>query len=265
MKGVVVIWLLFPLLACTAPKKEVHPMGDQIVLPIAKENLLGIGFLQISIHKPIPLYLTPESKTPFDAIEFVPKKWREKGSYEIRTTVLKERLKPEKAYGGMSNKEGEESEQHGLIHFAPELMFRVVGATDTWFRVMINEETKETAVVRVDPGFRMYRSAAEMNHMPGFLLGEDGSRDCYLYETWETYLKRVESVRPLDGKVYDRPDDQSRTSHNRRWLNIVEVQGDWLRVGTPETARSDVEKEEGWIRWREGNDLKMLITEMAYE
>lgn len=239
-------------------------MGNQIALPIAKENLLGIGFLQISIHKPIPLYLTPESNTPFDTIEFVPhKKKPKKGSYEIRTTLLKERFKPEKAF------EGHSDNPHGLLQFAPDLRLRVMEASKHWFRVMVNEETHETAIVRVDPSFKMYQSLHEAGHMPGLLLGRGHPvQNAYLYETWEGYLRRVERIWPLNGKIYDRPEGQPRTPGDKRSLAIKELQGDWLRVEIPEMNKISAEEDqpyEGWVKWREGNEFKISVQEMAWE
>lgn len=112
---------------------------------IPNDISIGIGFLATNTSFPIPFYKNENDSTPFDILKF---NVREDGTTEFETKL---KLKPYMISEGDSFEEGERNVNHGLVHFAPELKFRVIDSTKTYFKVITNEKYNEEYYIKIEP------------------------------------------------------------------------------------------------------------------
>ena len=110
-----------------------------------ESNYFGIGLLKIDIKEPLKIYLNEHKDSTgvlcFDKINVGDRK----GGYDLRTD-LKERLNPYRLFKGMSY---EEAKQKGS-YIEPQLIFRVISKTPSSYVVILNENSKETAIIKLE-------------------------------------------------------------------------------------------------------------------
>ena len=169
-----IFWI--SILDCNAQKKS---EGTQI----------GIGFLETNTSFPIDMYKNGSDIVPFDTLEF---NIRKDGTTEFKTKL---KLKPYVISQGDSYDEGEKNINHGLIHFGPELKFRVIDSTKTHFKILTNEETNEIFYIKIEPHRAYYKTISEVHknncsNCPNSKYNPNWN----VFETWERYLKRVEFI-----------------------------------------------------------------------
>lgn len=227
---------------------------------IKVDSTVGIGLLQASLNRDIPLYYDMDSKKAFDTIRFsVAQDGEQKGKFRMTTTDSLD-LKPYTYYPGDSEEEGRQHVNSGLVYFGPHLTFKVINEQEGNYQVMINEETLETAVIKRDESRVLHLEGKPywvMSHSSG---PEDNS--WFLYETWEAYLKRVMYVYVdrFNNVVYDSPDGNLIEKDPLEYGRIEEISGEWSRLEYP-PRHSSAAKKTGWVRWTDGK--KLLISPVA--
>ncbi|MBK8811937.1 MAG: hypothetical protein IPN69_14570 [Acidobacteria bacterium] len=109
---------------------------------------------------------------------------------------------------------------------------RLVGESEYWYKVIVNEETKTAKfVLRSDP--------------------------FYMKENWETAITMGGSVR-FDYSVNplrEQPDGRpiKGVPEDLLYVQPYEIKGEWIFVNS--RPRSDKQRFSGWVRWRKGNEL----------
>ena len=213
----------------------------------AQEQTIGIGRLQVSLNHDIPLY---DAKTGLsvDTIKFsVIESGKDEGKFVKTTSFFA--LKPMEFYVGDSKIEAYESINWGLVYFAPNLAFRVLQRSDNEFLVVLNEKTFETAIIKNNTTHKLYTLGRPYWNMTHNSSSSD--EVWFLYETWETYLKRLMYVGIEGNKLYDNINGNEINSSENFWgVVVVEVKGHWAKL-------QDEEKRVMWVKWTDGK--KFLI------
>ncbi len=191
------------------------------IFPDSTDRTVGVGLLKVSMNRDIPLFDDAASTIPFDTLRFTvvyspPSPSVESpsgapeipeirlipqvGTYLIGTTGGMDLL-PYSYYEGNSAEQAEANFGSGLTYIPPELTFRVVEQQDSAYRIVLNEDTFRTAVVKLDPGRELY--------LQGGPYWNKGSRldgpVWFLWETWDVYLRRLNCVNLPGNTVYDSP------------------------------------------------------------
>lgn len=226
----------------------------------------GLGLLTVNTQYPIPLYKSEADDLPFDTLKFERSKTGKilfVSGVELRAYLMSE---------GDSYKEGEDHVRMGLVHFGPELKFSVVDTGESFFRVISNQMSMEEFVIKKVPE-AVYYSEERM-------LSDNSCSNCpgskynpkwYVFETWERYLKRVEYITKDSLVIYDAPGGKVLFEHKDQTFlpfGVTEVKGEWIKVkkGFGRESNFDTGKDyDGWIKWREGENLLIDITERTYE
>ena len=214
---------------------------------------VGVGTLDLLSNPSTPLYCTENDAIPFDILTIETD--AEYGVLLFKTNRLKS-LNPYKMNGGTKytheERESEWFRELGSMEII-ELKFRVVEATDNYFRVVVDERSFETVVIR--------KTAA------------DDVR--FVYETWENFMLRAMFVEFIgDFAIYDQPDGkkifEKTGEENRREFipfKVVEVSGDWAKVIVPWDKERFVGDEiaDGWVKWKNDKEILVNITDFLYE
>lgn len=228
---------------------------------------VGLGLLEVSFDRPVPLYRAENDTVPFDTLAF---RQDEKGVWHYETKRLK-RLKPYSLYGGDPDETANERINMGLAALPPELAFRVLTANDSCYCVVIHEERFATAVIRKDPGYAVW---PQRSSLPGIQASNAGNyKGYYAFETWEHFLKRAEFVDfgQTGYAVYDAPDGNKIFENARPDFlpyTVTEVRGDWMKVKKGrgrEFNFEGIENAEGWIKWKNDTEILVNITEYTLE
>ena len=223
---------------------------------------VGLGLLHFSPGQMIKFYENANTDTPFDSL--VTEKIKlglKKGKADFKTSRLGNKLKPYVLEAGDSDIEGDEHRNMGLIHFSPEITFRVVKKEDNNYTVIINEKSGQTSVVKLDPAHNYRKTARDKGSVffdPNFVDTQDP--DWFLYENWEMILKRAWSVDiPEDYSFYDKPDGYPiKLSEKIYGLGVDSVRGDWARFYYK--FSEDSNPKEIWAKWKDHNEIKVNIT-----
>lgn len=252
MNKLIIICSMILFSGCSARVKEPTEL-------IKAEPSIGIGLLRVSLNREIPLYLDMESDEPFGSISFsVAADGDDKGKYLISADSLD--LKPFIYYPGDSEEEARSNIAHGLGYVEPNLTFKVLDMDDGIFRIVLNEETFETAVIKKNGKQVLYRKSDE----PYWWTKHRGlptETPWLLYETWEEYLRRMVLIN-LDATtiVYSSPHEEQICEDPIRYGPVREVKGNWLKIeenyydpGSP--AKS------GWVQWTDG--VRLLVQPIA--
>ncbi|QJB30029.1 hypothetical protein HF329_01370 [Chitinophaga oryzae] len=229
---------------------------------LTRHDSIGKGILQISFGEKIPLYANATDKTPFDTLVIRQKK---DGSYAFLTKVLKNRFEPYRLSEGDTYETGRANIQRGLVHFPAEMQLRVVEATSTHFRVVINEKEKLTCYIHRQPGYTLYNTLREKESSKG------GHKPrWYLYETWEHLLQRVYLIEVKKGiPLFESPDGHripypKREDSCEECFRVGEVRGAWAQL----LDRNDYQlkkKPYGWVKWHNGTAMYITYMEFGYE
>lgn len=218
----------------------------------------GLGTLDISFNRPVPLYLIEDSKEPFDTLSF---EKQLNGTILFKTNYIRS-LHPYRMNGGSSDKEIEGLIRRGLTGFPAELSFRVLEATDNFFRIVVNEKTFETAVIKKDCNYAVFHQRNFLRDST--LFDEKIYKGYYIFETWEHLLRRAEYVNfNIDYDVCETPNGKIIYKHKAgKFLpyTLVDVKGDWIKVKKTQGREFNfegIENAEGWVKWK--NDKKVLV------
>jgi hypothetical protein len=115
------------------------------------------------------------------------------------------------------------------------LVFRVVGRSDNFYSVIVNEDNGLIKLIEPNNKF-------------------------FAYETWQDHIVNAFSVEflPKTNPLRENPSENSRTLlfEEEQFYHPMEIKGDWLRV-------RDEQDKEGWIKWR--NEKGELLVEIFYE
>lgn len=231
-----------------------------------RPQAIGIGLLTVNTQYPIPLYKNEADELPFDTLKFK----ISKSGKTLFISAVKHR--PYLMSEGDSDDEGEDHLKMGLVRFGPELKFAVVDTGKNFFRVIGNQVSMEEFVIKKVPG-AVYYSEERM-------LSDNNCSNCpgskynphwYVFETWERYLKRVEFITQDSLVIYDVPDGKVLfKSKDQTFLpfSVTEVKGDWIKVKKGfgrESNFNSGNNYDGWIKWREGSEIRIDVTERTYE
>lgn len=241
------------LMYCKAQKKTLYQAG-------------GLGLLIVNTEYPIPLFKAEGDDLPFDILRFETSKT---GVTKFLTNIS---LKPYLLKVGDSEQEGRRHIEMGLVHFAPELKFRVIDTSASSFKVVTNEETQQSFIIKKDGKGAYYSSLKELqdnscSNCPGSVYNPRW----YIFETWERFLLRAEFITKESLSVYDVPGGKV-IFENKDYaflpFQVNAVKGDWieLKKGFGRESNFDSSKNyEGWTKWREDGRLLIDITEHTYE
>jgi hypothetical protein len=226
---------------------------------------IGLGTLDISFNLPVPLYLSENDEQPFDTLSF---EKQFNGVILFKTNRIGS-LNPYSMSGGDSNKAASENIRRGLIRFPAVLTFRVLEADHNFYRIVVNEKTFETVVIKKNPEYAMLPK----RELFGPSIPKDKPyKGYYIYETWEHLLLRAEFVDfDIDYEVYDKPEGNviyKNIGNQFLPYNVTEVKGDWIKVKKAvlrESYFDGIEKAEGWVKWKSGNKILVKIVEYTVE
>lgn len=251
--------LLFVLLLSCASGS--HSIYAQKLMK--SEPTIGIGLLQVSLNRDIPLYKTSKSKKAFDSLSFnVVAEGKDKGKFRMATGNNLD-LKPYTFYEGDSEEEARGNINMGLVYFAPSLVFRVLERIEnkkySGYLIVLNEESLENAFVKDDEFHHLYLKGKpywEMDHNSG-----ENDSPWFLYETWKGYLKRLYSVIvEKDTRIYKEINGNFSILEEKKAFSIKEVKGEWAKVSQ---IGKDIEWD-GWIKWTDGVKLLMRPVTAIY-
>jgi hypothetical protein len=220
---------------------------------------IGIGLLTVNTQKAIPLFKSEKDSLPFDTIKF---KTSKSGTTLFISTI---KLKPYLISKGDSDKQARENIQRGLVRFSPELKFCVVDTGDSFFKVITNQASMESFVIKKDSSNAYYTQEKMLDdHSCVDCPGYKYNPNWYLYETWDRYLKRVQYVTKKDLVIYDAPNGKVVVDKDNSLVPLVitSVKGDWARV---KTAGPDLKQYNGWTKWREETKRLIDVTEKTYD
>jgi hypothetical protein len=268
-KNIILILSLI-LLAVTFPlsckgQKASDNMNNNIELHKYPASA-GLGTLDVSFNLPVPLYVSENEEHPFDTLSF---KRQSDGVMLFKTNIIN-LLKPYSMSGGNSDKEAAENIRRGLIRFPAVLSFRVLEVTDDFYRIVINEKTFATAVIkkRADYAVLPQRELFGFSNFPK----DRDYKGYYIYETWEHLLLRAEHVSfDIDFGVYDAPEGNATykgAKYNSLYYQAAEVKGDWVKLKKAPLLKSyfdGIENAEGWAKWKNDKDILIRIVEFTVE
>ncbi|MBC9912899.1 hypothetical protein [Chitinophaga varians] len=256
--------ILFSLFSCGQQPGSSLP-------PLARYDSLGTGILQLSFTEKVPLYAHAGDKKPFDTLVIRQKK---DGSYAFLTNVLKNRFAPYRFFEGDTYEAGRRHINMGLVHFSPELQFRVVEATKTYFRVVINEKEKLTCFIHLQPGYALYNTMVQRDLHNSIPYNDKPTTTYnphwYLYETWGNLLQRaaIVHVKP-DMPLFEAPGSKripfpKREDNCDDCFKVGEVRGDWAQLIDREDYNRK-KKSYGWVKFHNGQTMNVSYVEFLYE
>lgn len=227
---------------------------------------IGIGFLETNTTYPIALYSNENDSVPFDIIRF---RKRKDGTTKF---ITKLELKPYQISEGDSYEEGEREINSGLAPIGAKLKFRVIDSTQNHFKIITNENSNQEFFIKVEPQKVYYKSLSQVyeNNCPN-CPGLKYNPNWNVFETWDRYLKRVEFITKRNLKIYDKPNGKIifEDKHNKFLpFNVIELKGDWIKLkkGFGREFNFDESKNyDGWIQWKNGNEILIKIVEITYE
>jgi len=257
--------LLFTFIQCDQ-KKQDTPKAKEINI----EKEMGTGLLSLTLNKPIKFYKNPKDSSAFDQLNFsIDSLPQTKGKLLFSSTS---KLNPYRMLSGDSDKEGQEHINRGLIRFQPELIFRVLEKTKDFFKIIVNEDTFETAYMKINAQHAIYTKLSQVfDNNCSNCTGSSYNTDYYLYETWENYFKRLEYITVDDLKIYDNPNGKlifEQKNNDFLPFLISQVKGDWIQLKKHRLYKSKYDKSmqyEGWVRWKSDMDILVNIVEQTYE
>jgi hypothetical protein len=219
---------------------------------------VGLGTLDISFNEPVSLYASENDKQPFDVLSF---EKQFDGVLLFKTKRL-ELLKPYMMTGGDSDDRAKANINSGLIRFPAVLAFRVLETADNFYRIVVNEETFETAIIKKDPKYAVLpqRDLVGLPNVPK----DKPYKGYYIYETWEHLLLRAAGLYfHAEYEVYDKPDGEiinHKKGRDDHFRHANEINGDWIKVNIMD---KNIKTAEGWVRWKNDKEILIEIIEFA--
>ena len=221
----------------------------------AQDKTIGVGLLQVSLNHDIPLY-HKKTGVCIDTLKFSRvKSGKQEGKFAITTKLP---FKPMDYYEGDSKEEGSRNTDVGLVYFAPSLSFRVLKRSNKKYLVVLNEDSFETAVIKKDDIHKLYTLGEPYWNMSHNSSSSD--EIWFLYETWDTYLKRMMYVSTKGSKLYDSINGTEVTGRGDYW-QVVKIKGNWAKVverkGSPNSKIA-------WVQWTDGKKLLIRPVSEVY-
>ena len=254
-KTIIILIALVAAFSCNRQANKDNNMKNNIEL-IKAPAAVGLGTLDISFHQPVALYRTENDETPVDML-FFKRSWS--GVWHYKTKLLKS-FQPYIMFGGDSNKEAKAHVRGGLIRFPPVLSFRVLEVNDDYYRVVLDESSFETVVIRKKTDYAVLPRRDLLGYPS--LPKDKPYKGYYIYETWEHLLLRAENVYFNDNyTVYDAPEGIAvfeNTESDR--FKIIEISGDWIKIQEKEKGSP-----ESWVRWKNETKILVKIIEFSIE
>lgn len=210
-------------------------------LEIETKNTIGIGILEINSHEALPIYLSKNLDEVIDTITFDQVYLgKNSGSVEINSSALKTRLKPYAISASSGKDKIEGLINSGLGSYGTTLKFTVIESNRKFFKVILNETTKEIGYIKAGKEFEKQ----------------------YDYKSWKSYLQNVQIV-TIDSKtaVYNSPGGSKINLIDDCALEVTDVQNEWAEI-QPVDYMVGSEKHKGikgWIKWRDKDNIKVRI------
>ncbi len=234
-------------------------VSAQKKLTVEHQNIIGCGLLSTSLNEPIPIFANPNDEIPFDIIRFSKVLFgTRKGTTEFQTFKLKEKLKPYTISDGRTDAENERFVNMGLNWRGPSLRFKVLEATDQYFKVLLNDTTHETGFIKKTDAIKVYGSEVDL-----YAASNLPKEEVYLtYERWENYLKRAEMVIVNKLNIYDAKKGTKieKSEQMEGYFKVVEVDGNWAKIEFDENrVNNDSPITSGWIQWNDSKNILIQI------
>lgn len=251
--------LLLLLTACGGQSQH----GEKLNLAVASTKA-GIGLIHFNTNHTIPLYKTSTDSLAFDSLRFViEKKGSKSGRCKFVTQHLRNNLQPYTMDSGDSDKEGEMHRQMGLIHFAPQLTFRVSEKLKNGVFIVINEKKNETCFVKLNPenNYALGKEGDFIFFDPNF--PETHISNWYFFETWPQAILRAHVIQVPDTiATHDMPDGNTTNFPNLGALlfNADSIYRDWVRITNRPFLAEGEKTITTWIKWKESDNIKLLLT-----
>ncbi|MCD8101611.1 MAG: hypothetical protein LUE26_03405 [Alistipes sp.] len=225
--------------------------GTKIVLDTVSPSI-GIGLLHLDLNHIRPLFHDMDSGTPFGYLRFMVRPdGPDKGSFLAETAGPV----PYRFYEGDSEARAWSRESIGSVYINPCLIFRVLEESCGRYRVVLNEETGDTAVLIEHRGYKPYDP---YGHRLSGYHRDYMRREIFRFETWEEYLLRAVSI---SERGYTPTGSTVAGDTGIRSGKAIEVDGYRVRLesfeGSPPRRRT------GWIRWTDGKELLVDCIEIV--
>jgi hypothetical protein len=220
-------------ISCSAQNKH---------LEVESDNPIGIGILEIISHEPLNVYPSKVLDEVFDTITFDKIYFGDNsGSVEINSSILKTKLKPYALSASSSSQSSKKLISQGLGGYGTTLKFRVIESNAKYFKVILNETTKEIGYIKI----------------------EESPKKRHNYESWEHYLQRVQMIHVNDkASIYDQPNGiKINVIDNQCYLKVVDVKNEWVKIKPAEgiVGNEKYQDKKGWIKWRNNNTIFIEI------
>lgn len=223
----------------------------------------GIGLLFANTHFDLPFYYKAEDTQAAGILTF---KQMKNGPVIFQSSLA---LEPYYMFEGEDDIEAEELLNAGLVTIGPGVKFIVTETTDTDFTVIVNSKTSQEYIIKKDPSKFYFNSEKAFFDSS---KGENFNGDWYIFETWETYLQRVEFIELHTLQIFDHPNGNVLFSSDAKDFmpfSVERADGDWVKlkkVALPAADFKEGTDYEGWYRWRDKNKaLRIYITEFTVE
>lgn len=136
------------------------------------------------------------------------------------------------------------------------MAFRLIEETETAYRVVINDETFETAYVLKDPSRIVYSKGMPYWNSSHPSTSRDGW--WFLCESWEVYFKRMIKVDVRDLDLYDSIDGR-KLDYTVYYVDVKELKGPWAKAVNHVKPGDFI-----WLKWTDGIRLLVRPVEEVY-
>lgn len=260
MKKFVVVFAILCLYACEGRNKIAMANKNIKLSTFDISANSGLGLLRpcLSDTTYVVFYESFDSPQPFDSLFFT-SRYTDDG-YKTRFETFYLPIKKFKPY-----ELSEGTTMPHIVDFGPSVVFRVAAIEGRNYRVVINEHSGETAVIKIPESYTIYKGT-DIFHDSEYDQLNPPNNNCYLFEKWEEYILRAELVLQPKLVLYDAPNGKvvySKTDDENDFnpMHVHELKGDWARID----FRDHNDFANKWIRWRDGNNLLVSIIEATYD
>jgi hypothetical protein len=217
-------------------------ISENTALEIESKNPIGIGILEINSHEPLNIFLSKNLDEVFDTITFDQiYLGKNSGSIEINSSVLKRKFNPYAIAASSGTAESETRINSGLASYGTTLKFTVIESNSKYFKVILNETTKET----------------------GYIKTGENSKNQYNYKSWKSYLQNAPMIAPHhETDVYDNPEgSKTNTADKHCFFKVTDVQNEWAEIKPVDyiVGNEKCKGKQGWIKWRENDRVTIII------
>ncbi|MFD2556121.1 hypothetical protein [Sphingobacterium tabacisoli] len=224
----------------------------------------GVGLIHFNTDHSIALYRSPTDSLPFDSLQFVvEQRGSNRGQCKFVTKQLKDNLQPYIMDSGDSFENGEKHRQMGLIHFAPQITFRVSEKIKDGVFIIVNEQKNETCFVKLNPDndYTIGKDKDAIFFDPNF--PDTNIDNWYLFETWPQAITRAFLIEVPDATLaYSKPDGDLVKFQNigSALFNADSVYKDWVHISNQMYVNEGEKAIDTWVKWIENDSIKVLIT-----